>query len=200
MDPLPPLLTRPAALLAEVAPDVLADAPPAAGETTLRQALDSGVPARIPLTGQRALVLAVGLGKARELMDADPSAVAVDLVAAGTPAEPDPDRPVARLTLLDGATLGDTVRVVAGVRSTLAVAGGAAVEVVVDDLTITAGSLRSPGQYGSSIALRWHAIGTAPDDGPPPAPGDPSLPRFTVWRERTDKERRTRRTRDRRRR
>lgn len=191
MDPLPPLLTRPAVLLADVAPDVLAEPSPAAaaGETTLRQPLDTGVPARIPLTGQRVLVLAVGLGRARELMDADPSAVAVDLAAAGTPAEPDPDRPVARLTLLDGATLGDTVRVVAGVRSTLAVGGGAAVEVVVDALTITAGSLRSPGQYGSSITLRWRAIGTAPDDGPPPAPGDPSLPRFTVWRERTAKER-----------
>ncbi len=190
MDPLPSFLTRPAVLLADVLPDAVAG-PAAAvtGETTLRQALDAGVPTRLPLTGQRALVLAVGLGKARELMDADPSAVVIDLAAGDADAAADPDQPVARLTLLDGPTLGDTVPVVAGVRSTLAAGAGAAVEVVVDALTITAGSLRSPGQYGSSVTLRWLAVGAAPDDGPPPAPGDPSLPRFTIWHERIQKER-----------
>jgi hypothetical protein len=190
--PLPSFLSCPAVLLADVLPGA-ASGPAAAlpGETTLRQALDAGVPARLPLTGQRALVLAVGLGRAREVMDADPSAVVIDLAAGDAGAAADPDRPVARLTLLDGPTLGDTVSVVADVRGTLAVGGVAAFEVVVDALTITAGSLRSPGQYGSSVTLRWRPVGAAPDDGPPPAPGDPSLPRFTVWHwhERIRKER-----------
>lgn len=191
VDALPPFLTRPPVLLADLLPDLLPDAAaaPVPGETTLRQALDAGVPARLPLSGQRALVLAVGLGKARELMDADPSVVVIDLAAGDPDAAPDPDQPVARLTLLDGPTLGDTLRVVAGVRIPLAVGGGVAVEIVVDTLTITAGSLRSPGQYGSSVRLRWRPVGTAPDDGPPPAPGDPSLPRFTVWHQRTRSER-----------
>lgn len=184
MDALPAFLTRPPVMLSDAMPDAISD--PAAArpdETMLRQALDAGIPAHLPLVGRRNLVLAVGLGKARELLAADPAAIVIDLAADPGEVTADPDQPVARLTLIDGPSIGDTVPIVAGVRIALTVSGAVAVEVVVDALTVTAGSLRSPGQYGSSITLRWRQVGSAPDTGPPPAPGDPSLPRFRVWRE-----------------
>lgn len=181
MDPLPAFLTRPPVLLADAAPAPVADADPA--ESTLRQALDGGIPAHLPLAGQRSLVLGVGLGKARELLAADPAAVLIDAGTDPHDSDADPDRPIARLTLIDGSVIGETVPVVTGVRAALVVSGRVAVEVVVDALTVTAGSLRSPGKYGSSITLRWRPVGPAPDLGPPPPAGDPSLPRFRVWRE-----------------
>jgi hypothetical protein len=178
MDGLPALLTRPAAVMLPV------DRPTTpAGETVLRVALDTGVPARIPLAGDRALVLAVGAGRARHHLETDPAVVVLALgTGTVTPAvDPglfrNPDVPIPRLTLLDKATLGDSVPVVAGVATTLTVGGRAAVEVTVDALTVTAGSLRSPGQYGSSITLRWRDVQPASNAGPSLATGDPTIPR-----------------------
>jgi hypothetical protein len=174
MNGFPALLTRPA--------DALPAVPPSTAElTTVRFALDNGVPAKIPLAGERALVLSVGAGRARFYLDADPAAVVLAIGAAAPPADPtlarDPDLPVARLSLLDSATLGDSVPVVGGVAMTVAVAGLAAFEVTVDALTVTAGSLRSPGQYGSSIALRWRDLHPSSNAGPPLATGDDAIPR-----------------------
>ncbi|MFL6139705.1 MAG: hypothetical protein ACJ74O_18180 [Frankiaceae bacterium] len=186
MDGLPALLNRPAAVLPPAGP-----AATVPGETVLRIALDSGVPARIPLAGDRALVLAAGPGRARCYLDADPAAVVIAIgavtgSATAPPAAPallrNPDALVPRLTLLDRAALGDSVPVVAGVAMTLSVGGRAIVEVTVDALTVTAGSLRSPGQYGSSMTLRWRDLTPAGNAGPPLATGDPSIPRPRLLR------------------
>jgi hypothetical protein len=176
MDHLPALLTRPTAVLPPVTPPA---AP--AGELTLRLPLDGGVPARVPLAGDRALVLSFGPGRARRYLDADPAAVVVAIGGSAAITDPsllrDPDAPIPRLTLLDKATLGDSVPVVAGVAMTLTVGGRAAVAVTVDALTVTAGSLRSPGQYGSALTLRWRDLKPASDAGPTLATGDPTIPR-----------------------
>jgi hypothetical protein len=87
----------------------------------------------------------------------------------------DPAVPGPRLTLVDGGTIAGTMAVVPGVPQRLGLGSAAAVEVVVDRLVLTAGSLRSPGSYGSRITLRWRDLRTAPDAGPPPATGDPAL-------------------------
>jgi hypothetical protein len=177
MDGLPAVLARPAAVLPPAGKPATAP-----GETVLRIALDAGVPARIPLAGDRALVLSVGPGRARCYLDADPATVVIAIGTTPVPAtDPtllrNPDVPVARLTLLDKATLGDSAPVVAGVATTLTVGGRAAVEFTVDGLTVTAGSLRSPGQYASSITLRWRDVQPAGNAGPPLATGDPTIPR-----------------------
>lgn len=177
MNGLPALLSRPRAVL----PDQAAPAP--ADGMLLRAALDSGLPVRLPLSGDRVLVLSVGLGRARAVMAADPADV---VVAAGgtattTPAATtprDPDVPIARMSLVEGSTLGDSVPVVAGVPATLTVAGRAVAAVTVETIALTAGSLRSPGEYSSSVTLRWRHLGEAGDAGPTLPPGDDSIPRL----------------------
>ena len=178
MNGLPSLLTRPPVLLAAPADASLPPGVALAPVTAVRLPLDSGLPARIPLTGDRVLVLAVSLGRARELLAADPAAVVVTLADSGSLAPVrDPDQPVARVTLLDGSTIGDSSTLTRDVRLTLGVHGAASVELVVSALTVTVGSMRSPGQYGSSIAFRWRDVRPGADAGPWLATGDDSIPR-----------------------
>ena len=54
--------------------------------------------------------------------------------------------------------------------------GTGVVEVIVDLLLVTAGSMRSPGQFGSRVTLRWRPLDAAPSTGPPPTRGDPGIP------------------------
>lgn len=179
----PARLIRPAAVLPTPTP--VAD-----GLTALTLPLDAGVPARIALDGSRALILGLALGQARRYLDEDPAAVVLDSHAgAGTGPDAelprDADQPVARLSLVDGATLGDTVPVVAGMPWTLQVAGAASVRLVVDRLVLTAGSVRSPGRYGSTITLRWADARTAGNAGPALSTGDPTIPRIArirLWK------------------
>lgn len=182
---LPSLLSRPAAVLPTAA------AIGTTNDTVLGIALDTGIPARIPLTGAHVLVLSVGVGRTRDLLAADPSDIVIaagdDTGATGasgasTPASDptvlrDADAPRARLTLLDGATLGDSVPIVVGQPTTLTVSGRAIAEVTIEAITLTAGSLRSPGQYGSSVTLRWRDLHPATNAGPVLTTGDPSIPR-----------------------
>lgn len=171
---LPALLTRPTAALDE--PRTSA---PLEGLSALRYPLDAGVPARIPLAGDRALILALGLGQARRLLELDPAAVVIGPTAASsldTDTDRDPDQPVARLTLVAGEAIGETCAVVPGRSCRLAVAGATLVELVVDRLVVTAGSLRSPGQYSSVIELRWRETDRASADGPVLGEGDPGIP------------------------
>jgi hypothetical protein len=73
--------------------------------------------------------------------------------------------------------LGDSVAVTPGVPLVLTFGGTAAVELVVTSLVITAGSLRSPGEFGSALVVGWRSLGAAPDTGAPALPGDSTIPR-----------------------
>lgn len=171
MPALPALLGRP----------LLVTGPAQAADLRVLQLdLTVGLPARLALDATRSLVLAVPLGVARAVLAADPLAVVVET---GDPAmgvapheRRDTDRCWPRLTLVDAGRIGDTVPVVVGVPMRLGRDGAAVVEVLVDHLRVTAGSLRSPGRYGSRIVLFWRDLQRAPDRGPPAAVGDPSIP------------------------
>ena len=176
MPTLPAFISRPDASLPAAEPV----AGPAYATVTL--ALDSGVPFRIPLDGTRSLLLAVPLGQLRRWMGDDPSTVIVDTTVTSLPVTPpgptrNLDNVGPRLTLLLSGAVGDTTSFATGSPATLTMNGQAVVEVVVDELTITVGSIRSPGQYGSSISLRWRDLHPAPNSGPPDAVLDPSIPR-----------------------
>lgn len=173
---LPAIWTAPPAVLPP--PDV---ADPV-GLATLRATLDSGIPARIPLSGDLALVLSVGLGQARRYLDSDPSTPVVtlgDRVVSADDARTasDPDAPLPRLSVVRSGGMGDSVGVTAGVPLVLTFGGAAAVELTVLSLVITAGSLRSPGQFGSALVVAWRSLGAAPDTGAPAVLGDSSIPR-----------------------
>lgn len=173
---LPAIWTAPPAVLPP--PD---GASPSA-RTTLRTALDAGIPARIPLTGDLALMLSVGLGQARRYLDSDPSTPVVTMGdSAGSTDDAqtarDPDDPLPRLSVVRSGGLGDSVAVTPGVPLVLTFGGAAAVEVSVTSLIITAGSLRSPGQFGSALVVDWRSLGSAPDTGAPAVPGDSTIPR-----------------------
>lgn len=190
---LPALISRPAVDAPALPGPAVPDSGPAAFRP-VRQDLTAGLPARIDLDGGRGLVLAVPLGVARAVLSTDPQAVVFDT---GEPSAPATDRDTGaawpRLTLLAGGAIGETVPVVAGVPCPLRLGSSAVVEVTVDRLVITIGTLRSPGQFGSRVALRWRDLGPAPDTGPPPSTGDPGVPVLhTASRTRTGPEGRQR--------
>ena len=172
MPSLPSVLTRP--LLNGTSP-----APSPDDAQLVQLDLTAGIPAVIALDASRSLALAVPLGVAGTLLAADPQAVLVDTGDAVLQPAPDQHRdpmaPGPRLTLLASGTIADTGAVVAGVPLRLGLGSAAAVEVTVDRLVLTAGSLRAMGDYGSQITLHWRDLHAAPDTGPAPAAGDPAL-------------------------
>lgn len=178
MDVLPTLVTRP---LADAYADALDPAPPPAAEpprTTVDSELPDGVPTRLALDATRVLVLAVPLGIARPLLDADPRTVVVDdrAIAAAPTGESAPlDLPRPRLTLIADGHIADTAAIVPHVPLLLGDGDRAVVEVIVDRLHLTSGALRGPGRFDSRITLRWRDLLTAGDTGPAPTPGDPAL-------------------------
>ena len=178
MNVLPALVTRPLADAYADALDPAAPPPPDPARSLVDSELPDGIPARLPLDGSRLLVLAVPLGSARPLLDADPRTVVVDDQAfAATP--PDDraqlDLPRPRLTLIAGGRVADTVAVVPHAPLVLGDGLHSMVEVTVDRLVLTAGSLRGPGRFGARITLRWRDLLTAGNAGPAPVPGDPAL-------------------------
>jgi len=178
MDAVPALVTRP---LVDAYADALDPAPPPAPEpprTTIDSELTDGVPTRLALDATRLLVLAVPLGTARPLLDADPRTVVVDdrAIAAAPADERTPlDLPRPRLTLLVDGHIADTTAVVPHVPLRLADGVRTVVEVIMDRLVLTSGALRGPGRFDSRITLRWRDLLTAADTGPALTPGDPAL-------------------------
>jgi len=167
---LPALINRP---LQDVA------VPPDPGSQVVRLELSSGLPTRVDLDPTRALVLTVPLGMARAVIATDPSAVVFDTAVANpgdSAATRDHGGAWPRLTLVVNGGIGDTVPVLLGVPFRLA-GTDATVEVIVDRLVLTAGTLRSPGRFGSQLSLRWRDLTLASDDGPPRPVGDPGIPR-----------------------
>jgi hypothetical protein len=180
MNGLPAVLTRPAAVL---------DPPPAASDptaTTVRSALDAGVPARMALAGDLSLVFSIGAGQISSYIAADPADVVVAI--GGTYPEPDPqafrdpDAVITRVTLVSGSAIGDSAPVLPGRPIVLGIREQAVVVLTVSALAITNGSLRSPGQYGSAVTFAWRDVRPAPNSGPDLAAGDPTIPVRTVWK------------------
>ena len=176
MTQLPAFVTRP---LVDAYADALPPAvtpPPVTPATVVESALTDGVPSRLALDASRTLVLAMPVGVARVLLDADPLTVVWDDLTAGTSSERTPvDLPRPRLTLLVGERIADTAVVIEHRPIQLADHGRAQVEVIVDRLVLTAATLRSPGPSGSRLVLRWRDLLVADDLGPAPTPGDPAL-------------------------
>jgi hypothetical protein len=180
MPVLPALISRPLSP-APPAPPAGPDLAGALPFLTVTQELSAGLPTRIDLDAGRRLVLAVPLGVARAVITADPSAVVFDSAAL------DPPDPAAlrdggaawpRLTLVLADEIGQTMPVLPGVagRLTGPDPAVAVVEVTVDRLVITAGTLRSPGRFGSRLTLRWRDLSLGLDAGPASGTGDPSIP------------------------
>lgn len=141
--------------------------------------LVSGLPAQIGLDATRSLVLSVPLGVAGGVIGADPLAVAFDTAAPGDPGTlRDGGAAWPRLTLVAAGALGETVPAVAGVPFRIRMAATAVLELTLQQLMITAGSLRGPGRFGSRIVLLWRDLFPAPDTGPPPSAGDIGIPRL----------------------
>jgi hypothetical protein len=177
MTRLPDFVTRPLldAYADALGPDAI---PPAVvpAFTVIESGLTDGVPARLVLDASRTLVLAVPLGVARVLLDADPLTVVWDDLTAGTSTERTPlDVPRPRLTLVVDERIADTALVVEHLPIQFADGGRAQVEVVVDRLVVTAATLRSPGASGSRLVLRWRDLLVADDSGPAPTSGDPAV-------------------------
>ena len=81
--------------------------------TVVDSALTDGVPARLALDASRTLVLAVPVGVARVLLDADPLTVVWDDLTAGTSSDRTPvDLPRPRLTLLVDERIADSAVVI----------------------------------------------------------------------------------------
>jgi hypothetical protein len=178
VDALPALVTRP--LLDAYAETSAANHPVAAEppRISVTSELTDGIPARLALDGGRRLVLAVPLGLARPLLEADPREIVLDdaAIAAAPPGEFAPiDRPRPRLTLIADGRIADTVALVPHVRLRLDDGPRAVLEVIVDRLVVTAGALRGPGRSDSRLVLRWRDLSVAGDTGPAAGPGDPAL-------------------------
>jgi hypothetical protein len=177
MTQLPAFVTRP---LVDAYADALGPVaatrsvtPPA---TVLESALTDGIPARVALDASRTLVVAVPVGVARVLLDADPLAVVWDDLTAGTSFDRTPvDHLRPRLTLLVGERIADSAVVVEHRPIRLGDQGRAQVEVVVDRLLLTAATMRSAGRSGSRLVLSWRDLLLATDVGPVPMSGDPAL-------------------------
>jgi hypothetical protein len=171
MPTLPALISRPVL-------DAVPIPPPDPAVLVVKGELSAGLPVRVDLDTARVLLLAVPLGMARAVLAADPSAVVFDTGVADPldlTADRDHGGAWPRLTLVVDGAIGDTVPVVRGVPFRLA-AGPAVAEVTVDELVITAGTLRSPGRFDSRLSLRWRDLTHATDDGPPRPTGDPGIP------------------------
>jgi hypothetical protein len=174
-------------LLGRPPQDAVPAVDPDPSSRVVRLELSAGLPVRIDLDPALGLVLAVPLGVAGAVIAADPSAVVFDTgsdTGTGTAAAPrDCGAAWPRLSLVVNGGIGETVPVVLGVpfrvagpAGAAAPPGPAAVEVIVDELVLAAGSLRGPGRFGSRLSLRWRDLTLAPDAGPPPPLGDAGIP------------------------
>ncbi|MGY4769178.1 hypothetical protein ACXC9Q_19865 [Kribbella sp. CWNU-51] len=177
MTQLPAFVSRPMvdAYADALGADAVAPTPTPAG-TVVDSPLTDGVPARLALDASRTLVLAVPVGVARVLLDADPLTVVWDDRTVGTSTDRTPvDMPRPRLTLLVDERIADSAVLVEHRAIRFADSGQAQVEVVVDRLVLTAAALRSAGRSSSRIVLRWRDLLVAGDVGPASTAGDPAL-------------------------
>lgn len=152
-----------------------------AGFTRTEQKLTSGLPARIQLTPDLTLVLTVPTGLASTWVELDPNVVVsqsfdqtIALPNGPQHALAGVDRAPVRLILLRDTELVGTLPLVAGRRARLASASGALVELIVIGWEIRAGTVKGPGDFGSSIRIAWRDSSVGVDRFLPP-PVSPTI-------------------------
>jgi hypothetical protein len=133
-----------------------------AGFTRTEQKLTSGLPARIQLTPDLTLVLTVPTGLASTWVELDPNLVVsqsfdqtMALPNGSQHALAGVDRTAVRLILVRGTDVVGTLPLVAGRRARLADDKGTLLELIVLGWEIRAGTVKGPGDFGSSIRLAW---------------------------------------------
>lgn len=135
--------------------------PPPDTFTTVNLRIAGGLPYTYAIDSRWSVTLRYPTGVARRWMDADPTEVASadpPQRASFDPAAPDagfPD-PVRLTVSLDRSTRA-TIPLVASQRAFI-VGGGtppAALELIVVSWTITAGTVKGPGDFGASLRLAW---------------------------------------------
>jgi hypothetical protein len=153
------------------------------GFTPLTSTAQAGLPHTIQLDQGTRLILTVPTGLAGIWRDADPSLVVSCSDEELAPSVPHPDDPIgsvdrapARLLLQIGGATVASLPLVAGLRRIAPDQGrsdvGVRIELVVLSWTITAGSMRGPGDFGTRISLAWRTANRAIDQfsTPPPNP------------------------------
>lgn len=153
--------------------------PAPAGMDLLESELLRGLPARIPLTGELALVLAAPTGAYALWTALDPALVV--LSGAEETAPDDDHTPIAtgsaslpvRIYLMLGKALIASVPLRIGHRWVLPEVGAPLIELVVLDAAITAGAVRGLPMSGARFRCAWRIPGAAA--GTPPL-GEPLPP------------------------
>jgi hypothetical protein len=166
--------------------------PAPAGMNLLAHEFLNGLPGRVPLTAELALVLSAPTGAMKVWLDVPPSAVVYDAAREAAPAPPDepsagPEPVPFRLYLMSGPALVAAAPLRLGRRTTLPETGTPLLELVLLDAVITAGAVRGLPLSGSRLRLAWRRPGMpagdpARNDPPPPAPARSGVAR-RLWRE-----------------
>jgi len=144
---------------------------PPEGFTKIEERLTNGLPHSITLTGDRRLLLIVPNGVPALWRDSDPAAVVSSSVDERKPKAQvlslsigDLSRPPALLLYQVNRTTIASAPLVAGIAQRIPQSEDpAAVEVMVLDWEIRAGTLRGPGEFGSRIVLGWRAADVGVD-------------------------------------
>lgn len=159
------------------------------GFTTIETPILRGLPHRFPLNDHIFLNVLLPNGLAHEWRDADPEAVVSAsedereaLAAAQLAAKSEVSRPALRLMVEYDNVLQESVAVVAGhgvcVPNTGSETRGVKLELIVLSWRITAGSMRSLGDYGSRVRLAWRERGKGSDTFALPAINPNLVPRL----------------------
>jgi len=159
------------------------------GFAAIDQSMANGLPHRLDLDKDTKLLVIVPTGLVSVWRDADPAAVVTrsdeeQTSFAGQPGQPiaDAARSPAQLVLLaNGAILG-AAPLGAGLQRLYPEtgAGGVRIELLIRSWQICAGTLRGPGDFGSSISLAWRRADQAVENYSTPPPNPIILPRLKL--------------------
>jgi hypothetical protein len=142
------------------------------GLARLDQPLTGGLPARIALSPDLALVLTLTTGLVASWLDLDPSVVISQSADQTRPlsgeSQPDVLRSAMRLFVLRSNEIVGSLPLVAGREARLASSTGALVDLIVLGWEIRAGTVKGPGDYGSTISLAWRDAAAGSDRFLPP--------------------------------
>jgi hypothetical protein len=149
------------------------------GFQVIQSRILNGFPHFIDLTKSVRLKITMPTGLLRAWLDADPSALVAtsDDELAARPAAPSEEiggatRPALRIAILQNSAFLSTVPLAAGVQRTLPDDGdatqGVAIEIALVSWNIFAGTVRGPGDFGSSIQLGWRFANAGVNDFGPP--------------------------------